>query len=252
MNFTNLGMVGGLTLKVINNLTKSKYIHRLDQILEPVNCMIRLAMLRFYPPKTKIGISNHKIMFYPPDILQGTLRYYRGENRNDIHLLMKPIIRAIKYYRDNFPIEDTEKKINTDKENHVDLNPLAIIFNSAIYGLELLKGAYQEESSTVCHAIDLYIQLIQSTIDGVIVKTTMLEDNKLEDLNLSTNSKVHLDNIFKNIWSIEQIAIISSLLNEAINNSAEQDHYLKAILDILHLKEKKVIEIISKLDKMIS
>ena len=70
-----------------------------NEILEPL-CLYRLAMLSFYPVGTKIKIENNSVMCQKPSVLQGTIRWSRGDNRNDIHNLYHPLQLAFSWYGD--------------------------------------------------------------------------------------------------------------------------------------------------------
>ena len=110
-------------------------------------------------------------------MIQGPLRWTYGNNREEIHYLLKPILRAIKLY---------------DPCN----NPLIKnIFEYAIKGLKLLKMSYNNSSSTLCHALDLYINLIEYSFnnDSKLIEKYYLNFSN-ENLNLSQNSKLNLEN----------------------------------------------------------
>ena len=70
------------------------------------------------------------------------MRWTYGNNREEIHYLLKPIVRAIIIYN---------PKENPDIQK---------IFRYAVQGLAVLKQSYNNFSSTLCHAIELYINLI--------------------------------------------------------------------------------------------
>ena len=60
------------------------------QTLEPMCCMIRLAMLAFRDVGTKISINNNTITIIQPSIIQGTVRWTHGDTRQDLHHLLHP------------------------------------------------------------------------------------------------------------------------------------------------------------------
>ena len=57
-----------------------------DSIIEPLTCLIRLALLEFKPLNTKLSIYNNRITYDEPNILQGAIRWSNGDNREDIQL----------------------------------------------------------------------------------------------------------------------------------------------------------------------
>ena len=55
-------------VKDIKNLINYNPSKEIQQVLEPLSCMIRLAMLYYKPEKTKISISNNRIYFQTKNI----------------------------------------------------------------------------------------------------------------------------------------------------------------------------------------
>ena len=60
-------------------------------IIDPLTCIVKLAVLSFKAPGTKISISKNSILFHEPNFFQGTWRFFQGDKREDLHNLYKPI-----------------------------------------------------------------------------------------------------------------------------------------------------------------
>tara|TARA_X000000950_G_C13546027_1_gene509552 strand:- start:63 stop:659 length:597 start_codon:yes stop_codon:yes gene_type:complete len=183
-------------------------------ILDPLTCIIRLGMLSFKPMGTKISIYQNKISYNDPNLLQGTIRWGYGDNRNDLHNLFKPILLSTQWYNDD------DKMIKN-------------IFKYAIEGLKNLKKAYNI-NSIICHSIDHYINILNDV-----------------SINEKKNSKEDENDLYKQLkelWNKSEISIINSLLNETEKqkNQEHQKSYLNSIENILKLKEERVIELIIK------
>ena len=54
------------------------------QVIEPLTCMIRLAILAYKPKGTKVCIYENAIYIQEPSLLQGPIRWLSGDNRNDM------------------------------------------------------------------------------------------------------------------------------------------------------------------------
>ena len=76
--------------------------------MNSVYLFLRLAILAFYPDKTKISFDNNTITFRPPSLSQGVLRWVYNESRNDI-LCIKEHIKNIIHLlsNDNFKHADS-------------------------------------------------------------------------------------------------------------------------------------------------
>lgn len=187
------------------------------QLIDPLTCMIRLAMLDIKPVGTKVSIYNHRIYFHDPSIIQGAVRWVSGATREDLHYLKTPILKAVLDYS----VE------NKNLEN---------IFTMAMNGLNKLKSSYNTSSSgIVCHSIELYISIIDKHLSN---KKTDQNETKIDN----NFKEVYL--LFKKLWSEEQIVLINTLLKEADKNSSDRENYLEAIESILKIKEQSTNEII--------
>ena len=147
-----------------------------EQILEPFSVLVKLAILSFKKEGSKISIVNNNLYIQSPNKWQGAVRYLNGNKREEISLLMKPIIRCTSLY----PICDGEGNVN---------NELKFIYNKAIEGLKNLKKNYNNSTSTVTHSIDYYITIITSHLEGENLTVDSYEDSKtFSNLTLSSFS----------------------------------------------------------------
>ena len=143
-----------------------------------------------------------------------------GNSREEIHHLLKPLMRCINLY----PIDDNPE--------------LKQIYNQAIEGLKKLKESYNNESSTVCCTIDLYIQILNNAVEENSVHVDSFEKSQnLDDLSLSTNTKLNLEKIFEGIWSSNDINLVSSMFVLVNTTNECKDSYLKGIENVIKAKE---------------
>ena len=194
------------------------------QLLEPLSTVIRLSLLSFETEGTKLAIYNNRIHSQYPNFFQGTVRWTYGNKRNELHYLYRPIVIATQEY------------------DSKEIKELETIFDFAIRGLDKLKKAYMTNSGIlVCHSIDLYKDAIQKK----------LCKNEIENItNDEITSTIYGE--FRNLWSDEQIKLISELLIQANKRNNETESFIKAIDSILQIKEKKSLEIIDKFTKNIT
>ncbi len=133
----------------------------ITQLMDPLSCMIRLALLYFKDEGTKISIHTNKITYQSPTILQGASRWYNGDNRNDLHNLHYPIMLACENYN---PRESRE---------------IRRIFEYTIKGLMKLKKAYtrNSESNLVAHCLNHYIDIIMEFMRSSVVGIPIPKSN---------------------------------------------------------------------------
>ena len=191
-----------------------------NQILEPFSTLLKLAIISYKSDGTKIAIYKNKLYIQEPSITQAPARYVYGNSREEIHYLLKPLMRCVNLY----PLEENPE--------------LKQIYEQAVEGIKKLKESYNNESSTVCFTLDLYIQILNQTMCENSVHVDSFEKSQnLDDLALSTNTKMNLEKIFEGIWTSNDINLVSSMFVTV--NTAEdcRDSYLKGIENIIKAKE---------------
>lgn len=135
------------TINTFGYTSVNANINHKKQILDPMTCIMRLALLFFNKDGTKISITNNKIIYQPPNIFQGPFRWSNGDNRSDLHNLCEPIGNMLLWY-------NTDNKI---------INGL---LKYSLKGLEKLKQSYSNDdfSNLVSHSLTHYMNLIENSI----------------------------------------------------------------------------------------
>ena len=188
-------------------------------ILEPFSCILRIILLNYKSEGTKISIQNNSIQYYDPSIYQGILRSIYGDNREDIHNLYSPILKAFEWY------------------NTIDSKMNKYFFENLIVGLHNLKSVYNP-NTIIYHTITHYITVILELLDC----NTNIEKFKNKD---KEESPI-IDNL-KNIWDKDEIFIIYKNLHY-INDTKDENlkkTYIKNIEELLTFKESKVQQYIN-------
>lgn len=186
------------------------------QILDPLSSIIRLALLNFKEKGSKISISNNRIYFQSPSLLQGPTRWAYGDNRNDLHNLCTPIEKAVVWYD---PCHN---------------NDIKQIFEYAVKGLQNLKMAYirdkNGDSNLVCHSIVHYIGIINVRLQNGSIPIT--ENDNMDKL--------------KYLWNKNEITVINNLFSIATEKLEKHEDYqyaINAIDAILDGKDKIISNI---------
>jgi hypothetical protein len=232
-NLINLSVMKSI-YKILNKYNSNSSLNN-NQILEPLTTIIKLAIISFKPVGTKIAIDNNKIYIQNPGYFQSASRWMYGNNREELHYILKPILRSINLYD---PAKSDE---------------LLIIYSFSVEGLRVLKKSYLNSNSTLCHALDLYITLLEEKLKRKDLSVDSY-NNLLcikNNLNLSQNTKINLDKLFLEIWKPQDIKLISEMFSLAKDNKSEEKSYLKAIESILDTKEKITNKIIIDTNKLI-
>jgi hypothetical protein len=192
-----------------------------DSIIEPLTCLIRLAILEFKPLHTKLSISNNRITYDEPTILQGAVRWSNGDRREDIHNIFNPIRKSGEWF-----------DINNDD--------ICTIFKFSIRGLEKLKLSYNE-NSTIAHSIEYYTLYLNNKINNKINNKEIVNKNEIENTENTEKNSIYLK--LKQMWTKREINIINNILLELETSKEDikrQESLITALESILTRKEEFV------------
>ena len=195
-----------------------------DSIIEPMTCLIRLAILEFKPLHTKLSISNNRITYDEPTILQGAVRWSNGDRREDIHNIFNPIRKSGEWF-----------DINNDD--------ICTIFKFSIRGLEKLKLSYNE-NSTIAHSIEYYTLYLNNKVNKSQERDT--NNNEIahkytDEIEDTENNSIYIK--LKKMWTKREINIINNILLELDihkEDAKRQESLITALESILTRKEESV------------
>ena len=218
------------------------------QILDPLTTMVKLSILAYKPIGTKLAIDNNRIHFQEPSILQGFWRWAYGNKRYELHHLLNPIVKAVGRY-------------------HVTNPDIKSIFENAMNGLERLKHNYQSvsgsASSVVIHSLDLYIAIINNALITLTPQsashTTKMTDVHMNavknggvifnNLQLEDEQGVNNHNLFKDLWTEDEISLIAKMLDQVTTAKRDYRTYIEAISKILEMKEERANGMLNELTR---
>jgi len=190
-----------------------------EMILEPLQVLVQLSLLSFSPTGTKLSISNNELYLQRPYWLQGVLRYYNQDNKDDLYYLYHSIRRFFQWY---------------------------IVKNNTFYNY-LLKKA----SDGLAKLIETYSNLNKKNITHTLsVYKNVLDVQNPELFKDLNNSSKSIDDVFSGIVDIYSDEIISFLANvfellEKETDNAVLDNHIQGINLILKSTNNKIKKWIS-------
>lgn len=81
--------------KTVNSRRKKE---RFETILEPLQAILQISLLAFYPVGTKLTIQNNILMLQPPNYSQSMARWYNNDTKEDLYFLFNVFHRFNKFY----------------------------------------------------------------------------------------------------------------------------------------------------------
>ena len=176
---------------------------RQDMILEPLQVMIQLSLVSFCPVGTKVSICNNILHIQKPTISQGVVRWWYGDNKDDLYYLFHAIRRYYLWYKSNN-------------------NPIyGYILKNAIQGIDSLINTYKNTKLTT---ITTTLQMYKNILD--------LEN---EELFKTDDAAVNIDSVFKKITELYEQKILAVVYNIIkIMETEENDTNIAFYFDAIH------------------
>jgi len=186
---------------------------RQDMILEPLQVMIQLSLVSFCPVGTKVSISNNILHIQKPTMSQGVVRWWFGDNKDDLYYLFHAIRRYYLWYKGS--------------ENPI----YAYILKNAIKGIDCLINTYKNTKLTT---ITTTLQMYKNILD--------LEN---EELFKTEDAAVNIDSVFQNITNIYEQKILAVVYNiikimEIEEDDKNIDFYYDATHNFLYPTNLKI------------
>lgn len=195
----------------------------LGVLLEPINTLIKLALLKHYNYGTKISIQNNIIIFQQPNSVQGLTRWSNGDKYEDLHNLVNPI----------------KKFISSKSKNNIwTQNNFIYICEQAIEGLKKLSQTY-ENNKIANHTIEFYKSLIEENLKN--------NSHFLDKIDIP-NGMFDIYEEFFSDWENNEIDVLVLLLKniDLCHKKEIKDSYIKAIEDIINAKDLRMKRVIEK------
>lgn len=193
-------------MESVNNITSSA---SKNDILDPLSVIIKLYLYNSKPLGTKISVGNNKVDIQYSTYVQGIWRRYNGDSKNDINILVCPILYACVYYLKS-----------GDQETRAIYLP---IFNEALQALSNLKQTYA--NTAIIYNIEHLINIIQSHINNEVSTGIVNTDTPL--YKIKENIYQHLNEV----WTPSRKNILFGFIKEIteVKNSALKQRLLDGL-----------------------
>lgn len=193
-------------MESVNNITSS--VSKND-ILDPLSVIIKLYLYNSKPIGTKISVGNNKMEIHDITYLQGVWRRYNGDSKNDINILVCPILYACIHYL-------------TSPETRDIYLP---IFKAALEALSNLKQTYA--NTAIIYNIEHLINIIQSHIDNENEASNGIVNTDTPLYKIKENIYQHLNEV----WTPSRNGILFGFVKELteVKNQALRQQLLDGL-----------------------
>ena len=189
---------------------------RTDCILEPLEAMCQLSCLAYSQIGTKLTIQNNILYLQYPSYIQGIVRWFQKDTKEDIYFMFHIFRRFIQNYQ----------HLNDISYNNTNL--YSLILQLSIKGLQNLIQTYQNHNFTIIHTLQMYENML---LHPELFKTSTSKEYDTMDTIFKTISSIYTDN--------DYYTLLHLLYNY---NETKSQTIIDSIQSILKTKEKQIKE----------
>jgi len=192
----------------------NKKKERSDMILEPLQVMVQLALLKYCPIGTKVSVADNILQLQFPTMFQGVWRWYHQDGKDDLYYLFHAIRRYYKWYKNQ------NTKI------------YSFILQEAISGLENLMITYEKcEQTSIIHTLQLYKNVLG------MESPDLFKEN--------TEETINIDKVFEKIKDMYDQKLLKAIFNilqlcSITETEEEKKHMVDGLLSILVPTNEKI------------
>ena len=233
MNILSMQTTIQLLYKTISG---SKKKERFETILEPLQALIQIGFLSYYPIGTKLTIQNNILYIQAPTYSQSVTRWYNNDTQEDLFYLFNIFCRFKKFYTE-------------EKKEYNEL--FLLLIELAKNGINNLIRTYnQTEKTHVLHTLQMYKNMLDGNNNHHTVPP-IAPINLTPDSSSSVSATTtisDMDDIFikiSELYTDEVFKIIHQTLIAMKNDENNYMHYaggLNMILRPVNIRIKKWID----------
>jgi hypothetical protein len=176
-------------------------LRKKNDILDPLSVIIKLFIYSYKPIGTKISINCNKVDIQEPGLFQGTVRVFLGDCKNDINIIIFPIMYSCVKYLTG----ETKVKYYA-------------IFERVLLSFDILKETYN--GNEIVYNIDQ----LKTIISAFLNSTEQINPSNL----LSTYSspggliKQNMYNHLNSVWTPQRLSVVFGIILEILNTSSTE------------------------------
>lgn len=178
-------------MDAVNNITSNNK----NDILDPLSIVVKLFIYYYKPLGTKISIGNNRIYIQDSTYIQGLVRRYNGDSKNDINILLCPILYACITYLKNEEIRELYLPI----------------FQISLQALTNMKQTYA--NTPIIYNIEHIINVVQMFVNESVpnINNIINPDTPLFKI------KEHIYQQMNQVWTTDRKNILFGFIKEIMD-----------------------------------
>ena len=211
-----------LLYKTVSSRRKKE---RFETILEPLQAILQIALLSFYPVGTKLTIQTNIMTLQPPNYSQSMSRWYNNDTKEDLYFLFNVFHRFKKFYA----------HYKADPPESVQHRLYALLIDLSKTGINKFIRTYgQTDKPHILQTLTMYkfilddqlspdLMTLQTNASKPYKMKPVLNDDDAASEMASTNNTV--DDIFVSIVSIYTPELLNIMFNALILMRDNESNY---------------------------
>lgn len=170
-----------------------------NDILDPLSVIIKLFIYSYKPIGTKLSINCNRIVIQDVGMFQSTVRVFLGDHKNDINIIILPILYACVKYLTGEP------KVR-----------FYAIFERVLLSFEVLKETYN--GNEIVYSIDQ----LQTIVSAFLKATEEVNPSSLLSSYGSPGGliKQNMYDHINTIWTPQRLSVVFGIILEIMNTSS--------------------------------
>jgi len=170
-------------------------LRKKNDILDPLSVIIKLFIYSYKSVGTKISIQHNRVSIQEPGIFQGPVRVFFGDCKNDINILIFPILYSCVKYLTG------ESKVK-----------YCVIFERVLLSFDILKDTYT--GNEIIYNLDQLKTIISSFLEssGEVNPATLVSTYNSPGGYIKQNMYDHINTI----WTSRRLSVIFGIIMEIL------------------------------------
>jgi hypothetical protein len=158
---------------LVGNIGGKKTKERFETILEPLQAIIQIACLAYYPIGSKLAIHNNILIIQHPGYTQNVKRWYNNDKKEDVFYLYNVFSRFNKFYKNVLARgSSVSGSANTNGSEASSVVSYAEYTNSQLFALlhdlaktginNLIRTYNQTDKIHILHTLQMYKGMLDS------------------------------------------------------------------------------------------
>ena len=175
---------------IVGNIKRPK--ERFETILEPLQAVLQIGLLSFYPIGSKLAIHNNILTVQGPGYTQQVRRWYNNDKKEDVFYLYNVFSRFHKFYKHVLEDSNTGTGTGTGMGTGMGSGPnrklFLLLIELAKVGINNLTRTYnQTDKIHILHTLQMYKgmldnpELVRRLGNGANSTTASVADNDNND-----------------------------------------------------------------------